>query len=170
MTDQSEANHFVLWGVVKTSVWTCEPIFTLLENVEVLHPKYTGQSHFPWSSWTCSKNTMSVSVFFSDKFCHVFDWNFENSNYFFSFCGKFHQILNIKELKQITLVKGSYYLLRNLWCPVKFIQVLSTVTVKNSTLSLSLIVADKMMDYFAMTLLWELGCKWSKSIINSFPF
>ncbi len=38
-------------------VWTCEPIFTLFENVVVLHPKYTGQSHFPWCSWTCSKNT-----------------------------------------------------------------------------------------------------------------
>jgi hypothetical protein len=54
----------------------------------VLHPKYTGQSHFPLCLWTCSKNPMSVSVYFSDKFCHVFDWNVENSNKFSNFCGK----------------------------------------------------------------------------------
>jgi hypothetical protein len=113
------------------NMWT--HFHTLWKCGWVLHPKYTGQSHFPLCLWTCSKNPMSVSVFFSDKFCHIFDWNVENSNKFSNFCGKFHQNLNIKELKQITLVKGSYYLLRNIWCPVKLIQLL-----KNSTLSLSL--------------------------------
>jgi hypothetical protein len=138
MSDQSEAIilfYGVLWKPVSEHV---NPFSHSLKMWVVLHPKDTGQSHFPLCLWTCSKNPMSVSVFFSDKFCHVFDWNVENSNKFSNFCGKFHHILNIKELKQITLVKGSYYLLRNLWCPVKLIQLLSTVTVKNISLSLSL--------------------------------
>jgi hypothetical protein len=89
MSDQSEAIilfHGVLWKPVSEHV---NPFSHSLKMwVVVLHPKYTGQSHFPLCLWTCSKNPMSVSVFFSDKFCHIFDWNVENSNKFSNFCGK----------------------------------------------------------------------------------